>query len=93
MATAASAHEDQQLPEHPHGADLMNNLDVVAGAFNAGGHLVGGPHLTISGRANEQSPTFGGANAETISEALTLGHERGRRRDPLGGGAARRAGS
>lgn len=57
------------------GPDLMNKPDVVAGAFNAGGHLVGGPQLTIGGTANEQSPTFGGANAETISEALTLGYD------------------
>lgn len=52
----------------------------------------GAPHLTISGRANEQSPTFGGANAETISEALTLGHDVADA-ETLGGGAARRAGS
>lgn len=55
-------------------ADLVNDPDVVAGAFNAGGHLVAGPKLTISGRVTEQNPTFGGPNAETISEALALGY-------------------
>lgn len=56
--------------------DLATNPDVVAGAFNAGGHLVAGPNLTISGKANQQSPTFGPADfAETIPEALSMGHE------------------
>jgi hypothetical protein len=56
-------------------ADLINDPDVVAGAFNAGGRLAAGPTLTISGRVTEQSPTFGGPNAETISEALALGYD------------------
>lgn len=56
------------------GADLTGNTDVVAGAFNAGGHLVGGPDLTISGQVNHQSAVFGGANAESIPEALALGY-------------------
>jgi hypothetical protein len=55
------------------GPDLQANPDVIAGAFNAGGHLVGGPKLTISGKANGQSTVFGGPNAETIAEALDLG--------------------
>ncbi|MFP3915355.1 MAG: hypothetical protein ACLFWM_10810 [Actinomycetota bacterium] len=56
--------------------DLATNPDVVAGAFNAGGHLVGGPHLTISGKANHNSPTFGPPEfAETIGEALDMGYE------------------
>jgi hypothetical protein len=55
--------------------DLVNNPDVIAGAFNAGGHLVAGPNLTISGRVTEKSPTFGGPNAETISDALALGYD------------------
>lgn len=56
--------------------DLAENSAVVAGAFNAGGHLVAGPNLTISGRVTEQNPTFGPPDfAETISEALSRGHE------------------
>ena len=55
-------------------ADLAGDNDVIAGAFNAGGHLAAGPKLIISGRVNQQSPTFGGDNAETISEALALGY-------------------
>lgn len=54
--------------------DLINDPDVVAGAFNAGGHLAAGSKLTISGRVNEQSPTFGGANAETVAQALAMGY-------------------
>lgn len=57
-------------------ADLATNPDVVAGAFNAGGHLVAGPNLTISGRVTEQSPTFGPPEAaETISQALSDGFD------------------
>ena len=56
------------------GPDLTTNLDVVAGAFNAGGHLVGGPNLTISGKVNQQSALFGGPNAESITAALELGY-------------------
>lgn len=55
--------------------DLQFDPDVVAGAFNAGGHLAAGPTLTISGRVNEQNPTFGGANAETIGQALSMGFD------------------
>lgn len=55
-------------------ADLATNPAVVAGAFNAGGHLVAGPNLTISGRVTEQSPTFGPQEfAETIPQALSDG--------------------
>lgn len=56
------------------GADLQNNPDVIAGAFNGGGHVVGGPNLTIAGSVNEQSALFGGPNAETIGQALDLGY-------------------
>jgi len=57
------------------GADLQTNPAVVAGAFNAGGHLVGGPNLIISGHVNHQSQLFGGPNAETLGEALNQGHD------------------
>ncbi len=57
------------------GGDLQNNLDVVAGAFNGGGHLVAGPDLTISGRVTSQSAVFGGPNAETLGEALSGGFD------------------
>jgi hypothetical protein len=53
--------------------DVMTNPDVVAGAFNAGGHLVGGPNLTLTGHVNPGTPTFGGAMAETVGEALSQG--------------------
>jgi hypothetical protein len=60
------------------GADLTTNDAVVAGAFNAGGHLVGGPHLTIAGRISEQSTVFPpqGSNplVENLSQALALGY-------------------
>lgn len=57
------------------GPDLQNNENVIAGAFNAGGHLAAGPKLTITGRITEQKPVFGGPNAETLSEALAAGHD------------------
>ncbi|MFP3883812.1 MAG: hypothetical protein ACLFRT_14965 [Actinomycetota bacterium] len=57
-------------------SDLATNPAVVAGAFNAGGHLVTGPNLTISGRVTEQNPTFGPPDfAETIAEALDQDYE------------------
>lgn len=69
------------------GPDLAGE-DVVAAGYNAGGHLVAGPHLTISGKVNAQSRAFGppgvpvctGADAgdsvcvETVGQALALGH-------------------
>jgi hypothetical protein len=55
-------------------ADLINDPDVVAGAFNAGGHLASGPKLTMSGRITAKTMSFGGPNAETIEEALALGY-------------------
>jgi hypothetical protein len=57
-------------------ADLMNDPDVVAGAFNAGGHLAAGPTLTMSGRITAKTPSFGNdlGNAETIGEALAQGY-------------------
>jgi hypothetical protein len=54
--------------------DLINDPDVVAGAFNVGGHLVSGTTLTMAGRANSTTMSFGGANAETIGQALAMGY-------------------
>ncbi len=54
--------------------DLINDPDVIAGAFNAGGHLAAGPKLTMSGRITAKTMSFGGPNAETIEEALALGY-------------------
>lgn len=54
--------------------DLINDLDVIAGAYNAGGHLAAGPKLTMSGRITAKTMSFGGPNAETIEEALALGY-------------------
>lgn len=56
-------------------ADLMNDPDVIAGAYNAGGHLEGGATLTLSGSVNKSSFTFGGANAETLGQALDMGYD------------------
>jgi hypothetical protein len=56
------------------GPDLQTNPNVIAGAFDAGGHLAGGPTLTVSGNVNQQSAVFGGPNAESIAEALGLGY-------------------
>ena len=55
-------------------ADLIMDPDVVAGAFNAGGHIEGGPNLTLAGSVNASRVTFGGANAETIGQALAMGY-------------------
>jgi hypothetical protein len=54
--------------------DLINNPAVVAGAFNAGGHIEGGPNLTLAGSVNASRVTFGGPNAETIGQALAMGY-------------------
>jgi len=55
-------------------SDLIMDPDVVAGAFNAGGHLAAGPTLTLAGSVNASRATFGGANAETIGQALAMGY-------------------
>jgi hypothetical protein len=52
--------------------DLINDPDVIAGAYNAGGHLAAGPTLTMSGRITAKTMSFGGG--ETIEEALALGY-------------------
>ena len=52
--------------------DLINDPDVIAGAFNAGGHLAAGSKLTMSGRITEKTMSFGGG--ETISQALAMGY-------------------
>jgi hypothetical protein len=61
------------------GTDLMRDNNtlprVIAGGYNAGGHLVSGPNLTISGRVNQASATFGGPNAESIAQALDMGYD------------------
>ena len=54
--------------------DVTGNPDVVAGGYNAGGHMAAGPKLTLSGRVNAQSATFGGPNAESIAQALASGY-------------------
>lgn len=54
--------------------DLINDPDVVAGAFNASGHLTASPTLTMSGRVTAKTMSFGGPNAETIGEALAQGY-------------------
>jgi hypothetical protein len=58
--------------------DLTGNPAVVAGAFNAGGHLAAGPHLTMSGRVTEQSlvfpPQASFPLAETLRQALDEGY-------------------
>lgn len=56
-------------------ADLINDPDVVAGAFNAGGHVVSGQNLTLAGSVNRSRATFGGPNAETIGTALDMGYD------------------
>lgn len=56
-------------------ADLMNNPAVIAGAYNAGGHLEGGPTLHLQGSVNKSRFTFGGPNAETLGQALSMGYD------------------
>jgi hypothetical protein len=36
---------------------------------------VGGPNLTLTGHVNPGTPTFGGAMAETLGEALSQGFD------------------
>lgn len=55
--------------------DLMNNPNVIAGAYNAGGHLEGGPSLHLQGSVNKSRFTFGGPNAETLGQALAMGYD------------------
>lgn len=55
--------------------DLMNNPNVIAGAYNAGGHIEGGPNLHLQGSVNKSRFTFGGPNAETLGEALAMGYD------------------
>lgn len=55
--------------------DLMNDLDVVAGAYNAGGHLEGGANLNLQGFVNKDAFTFGGPNAETLRQAQAQGFD------------------
>jgi hypothetical protein len=62
------------------GSDLMRPLDpanpqlnVVAGAYNAGGHLAAGTRLTIAGHVNQNSALFGGPNADAFGAALSQG--------------------
>ncbi len=60
------------------GADLVGNPDVVAGAFNAGGHVVGGPNLILAGSVNHASPSFPLGlehRTETLGEAFALGYD------------------
>ncbi|HYZ98401.1 MAG TPA: hypothetical protein VE575_06595 [Acidimicrobiales bacterium] len=57
------------------GTDLQTNPDVVAGAFNGAGHVVGGPNLTLTGHVNHGTPTFGGPMAETLGQALGQGFD------------------
>jgi hypothetical protein len=56
-------------------ADLINDPDVVAGAFNAGGHVTSSAKLTLAGSVGLGSPTFGGANAETLAQGLAMGYD------------------
>lgn len=55
--------------------DLMNNPNVIAGAYNAGGHLVSSSKLTLDGFVNKDSFTFGGPNAERLGQALSMGYD------------------
>jgi len=55
--------------------DLINDPDVIAGAYNAGGHLEGGPNLHLQGSVNNSRFSFGGPNAETLGQALSMGYD------------------
>lgn len=61
------------------GDDLAFNDEVVAGAYNAGGHLAGGPTLTITGHVNHRSAVFPPPDAvshvESMVEALGMGFD------------------
>lgn len=59
--------------------DIAHKADVVAGAYNAGGHFVAGPNLTITGHVNHRSAVFPPPGAtsqlETLGEALDMGFD------------------
>ena len=55
--------------------DLMNDPDVIAGAYNAAGHVEGGPTLNLNGFVNKDRFSFGGPNAETLGQALSMGYD------------------
>jgi hypothetical protein len=55
--------------------DLMNDPDVIAGAYNAGGHVVGGSSLVLAGSVNKDRFSFGGPNAETLGQAMAMGYD------------------
>jgi hypothetical protein len=55
--------------------DLMTNPAVIAGAYNAGGHVEGGPNLNLGGSVNKDRFSFGGPNAETLGQALAMGYD------------------
>jgi hypothetical protein len=58
------------------GPDLMSpDPAIVAGAYNGGGHIEGGPNLTLAGHVNHQSTVFGGPNAESLATALSQGFD------------------
>ncbi len=48
---------------------------MIAGAYNAGGHLEGGRNLHLQGSVNKSRFSFGGANAETLGQALSMGYD------------------
>lgn len=56
------------------GADDVAKPEAVAGAFNAGGHPVGGPQLNITGHVNAADRVFGPGDPETVGEALAMGY-------------------
>ncbi len=56
-------------------ADLIADSAVVAGGFNGGGHVEGGATLNLAGHVNPKSLLFGGGNAESFAEALSLGYD------------------
>lgn len=59
--------------------DIAHKADVIAGAYNAGGHFAAGPKLTITGHVNHQSAVFppprATSNLETLGEALDMGFD------------------
>lgn len=59
--------------------DIAHKDDVVAGAYNAGGHFVAGPNLSITGHVNQHSKVFPPPGAtselETLGEALDMGFD------------------
>ena len=73
--------------------DLINDPDVIAGAFNAGGHVTGGQNLTLAGSVESQPLYVRWAECRDHRHRPRHGLRPRLCGHPPRGGTARRAGS